>query len=98
MITEDNILDALLDVDEEEIEAQLRDEECFHTGLAKALVSIKCYEGDAANLAMAIAACMDAIDRISRGLAENVAQEKDNASRFQAESRDSFDDYKWRTA
>lgn len=97
MITEAMIEAALDDIDEDDIEEQLRDEECFHTGLAKALVSIKCYDGDAANLTLAIAACMDAIDRISHRLAEKEAREKDNARRFQAPMRDDdWDDYKMR--
>jgi hypothetical protein len=96
-MNDDNITDALWDVDEEEIEERLRDEECFHTSLPKALVSLKCFNGNAQDLTSAINACMNAIERIQRELGEKVAQRKDDARRFQCDMRDDdWDDYKMR--
>jgi hypothetical protein len=98
MITDDDILNAMDDVDEEEIEERLRDEECFHTSLPKALVSLKCFNGNAQDLTSAINACMNAIERIQREIGEKVAQRKDDARRFQCEMRDDDDYYLRMTA
>jgi hypothetical protein len=92
MITDDDILNAMDDVDEEQVEAMLAESECFLYSLAKAIVTVKCFGGDAAHLTTALNVCMEEADRIKYSLAVPIAQKKDDAKRFQATMKDDFDD------
>jgi hypothetical protein len=98
VITDQDIEDALDEVSDDEIEKRLAEEDCFLYSLATAIVHVKCYGGDAANLTAALDACMNAAERIKQELAMPIARGKDDARRFGADTHDSFDDYQWRTA
>jgi hypothetical protein len=97
-MNDDNITDALWDVDEEEIENRLAESDCFLYSLAKSIVAVKCYGADVRSLTTALDMCMNKADEIHQELATKIAQDKDDAHRFQCEMKDSFDDYQWRTA
>jgi hypothetical protein len=92
MITDDDILNAMDDVDEEQVETMLAESDCFLYSLAKAIVTVKCFGGDAAHLTTALKACMEEAERIKDALAVGIAQKKDDARRFQAESEDDEDE------
>jgi hypothetical protein len=97
-MNDDNITDALWDVDEEEIENRLAESECFLYSLAKSIVAVKCYGGDPKSLTSALDACMNKASEIQQQMATKIAQDKHDAHRFQCEMKDAFDDYQWRTA
>lgn len=87
-ITPDDIADELLDVDENEIEKRLCESECFFESLAKSIVAVACYQGDARSLTISLDICMNEAKRIQKQLAETEAQHKDDARRFQCEMKD----------
>jgi hypothetical protein len=93
MITDDDIQNAMDDVDEEQVETMLAESDCFLYSLAKAIVTVKCFGGDAAHLTTALKACMEEAERIKYSLAVPIAQKKDDAKRFQATMKDDFDDW-----
>lgn len=85
MITEEDIQSAMDEVPEEALEEALRDAECFHTSLVKAIVS-----GRRLDVSTMITLCDYFVDDTRRKLAEKIAKEKDNARRFQADMKDKF--------
>jgi hypothetical protein len=85
MLTEDKIQACMDEVSDEALQELLRDAECFHTSLAKAIVS-----ADWLSLLTMIKACTLYVAGEQYKLAEKIAQEKDNASRFQADMEDKF--------
>lgn len=93
MITDDDIQNAMDDVDEEQVETMLAESDCFLYSLAKQIVAVKCFGGNAENLATALTACMEEAERIHYSLAVPIAQKKDDAKRFQATMKDDFDDW-----
>lgn len=90
MITESDIAECLLDVDEEKLAELLRDEECFHTSLVKAMVAYAAFGGDVLDANLACIACANAVQAHQYRLAKKLAQDKDDARRFQAEMKDKF--------
>ena len=94
MITDEMIMDALVDVDEEELETYLCELECFHTSLAKAIVCFAANEGDIRNVSSALNACYAAVRNRQQELAQKIAQDKEDASRFSARmADDDWDDW-----
>jgi hypothetical protein len=97
MITDDDIADALWDVDEEDAVTRLAESACFFDSLAKAIVHVKCFQGDPKFLTSALDACMNKAEEIQQELAGKIVQDKSYAHRFQCEMKDDdWDDYKMR--
>ena len=86
MITEQDIEDCKDEVSEEALEEALRDAECFHTSLVKAIAC-----GEEYGVVIMIRECRKYVEDVRYKLAEKIAQEKDNARRFQADMKDKFE-------
>ena len=99
-ITPDDIADALIDVDEDEVEKRLCESECFFESLAKSIVAVACYGADARSLTTSLHMCMNKVKEIQRELATKEAQHKEGARRFQASMPNSYEGegYQWRAA
>jgi hypothetical protein len=97
MITESDIEDALDEVQENELAAWLVDQNQFNE-LADRIAQIAVNESPVSvlygNIQQLVNLCRDHHWKV----AERVAQDKDDAHRFQCEMKDAFDDYQWRTA
>jgi hypothetical protein len=91
MLTEDKIQACMDEVSDETLAELLRDEECFHTGLAKALVSFATYDSSGVDIGTMVGACLNVIHDHQYKLAAKIAQDKDDASRFQADMKDKFE-------
>lgn len=90
MITESDITECLIEVNEEKLAELLRDEECFHTSLVKAIVAYAAFDGTGAHISTMIGLCVAFVQRKQYELATKLAQDKDDARRFQAEMKDKF--------
>lgn len=91
MITESDITECLIEVDEEKLAELLRDEECFHTSLAKAIVSFSAFNGPYISVTAIMLSCVARVEEHQYKLAEKLAQDKDDARRFQATMKDKFE-------
>jgi hypothetical protein len=90
MLTEDKIQSCMDEVSDEALQELLRDEECFHTGLVKAIVNYAAFGGKQESVHIMILGCAALVHEHQYKLAEKIAQEKDDASRFQADMKDKF--------
>ena len=91
MITEDDINECLIEVDEEKLAELLRDDDCFSILLVKAIVNYAAFDGNYEDVDTALHCAIDSVRSHRYKLAANIAQDKDNARRFQADMKDKFE-------